>query len=281
VFTQRDGDFDRGLNMSALRRITDENSDRGSDGNKGHICLADSEDRRSIDSPRPPAAGDDIAALGAAVSEGEGAHLVRVAQELGSGTAVRVKKLEAQLEDPDPEVRSRAAVGLGDLNDRNAIAVLRRLLESDDPDFWELGVDGLRQSRERPGWLCLESIARDQISALGHEDPSAHWAASTRLLMMGRTKTMDRLFRAADGHSRSIPAAAAIAFVDAALASIDEREREVMELRLGVKDGRAATPVEVAEVLVMDEDLVRSLESDAWVRIQSPRLYGAIAGNGR
>jgi DNA-directed RNA polymerase sigma subunit (sigma70/sigma32) len=55
----------------------------------------------------------------------------------------------------------------------------------------------------------------------------------------------------------------------------------VMELRLGVKDGRAATPVEVAEVLGMDEDLVRSLESDAWVRIQSPRLYGAIAGNGR
>ncbi len=98
--------------------------------------------------------------------------------------------------------------------------------------------------------------------------------------MMGRTKTMDRLFRAADGHSRSISATAAIAFVDAALASLDKREREVMVLRLGVSDGRAATPDQVAEALGMDEDLVRTLESDAWIRIQSPRSYESIIGTG-
>jgi len=242
--------------------------------------LAESEETPAVDSPRPPGAGDDIAALGAAVSEGEGAHLIRVARELGSDSAARVQRLERQLEDPDEVSRFRAASALGDMNDRNAIAVLRGLLESDDPDAWALGVTGLRQSRERPGWLCLESVARAQIPALGQADSRANWAASTRLLMMGRTKTMDRLFRAADGHSRSIPASAAIAFVRAAMASLDEREREVMELRLGVSDGRASTPEQVAERLEMDEDLVRSLESDAWVRIQSPRPYTAIAGRG-
>ena len=242
--------------------------------------MAESEETPAVDSPRPPGAGDDIAALGAAVSEGEGAHLIRVARELGSDSAARVQRLERQLEDPDEVSRFRAASALGDMNDRNAIAVLRGLLESDDPDAWALGVTGLRQSRERPGGLCLESVARAQIPALGQADSRANWAASTRLLMMGRTKTMDRLFRAADGHSRSIPASAAIAFVRAAMASLDEREREVMELRLGVSDGRASTPEQVAERLEMDEDLVRSLESDAWVRIQSPRPYTAIAGRG-
>lgn len=97
--------------------------------------------------------------------------------------------------------------------------------------------------------------------------------------MMGRTKTMDRLFRAADGHSRSISAKAAIAFVDAALASLHQQEREVMVLRLGVLNGRPATPDEVAEVLGMEEDLVRALESDAWIRIQTPRSYESIIGS--
>jgi hypothetical protein len=164
------------------------------------------------------------------------------------------------------------------LNDRNAIGVLRGLLESDNPDSWALGVSGLRQSRERPGWLCLESVARNQIPALGRGDARAKSTASTRLLMMGRTKTMDRLFRAADGHSRSISAEAAIAFVDAALASLGKQEREVMVLRLGVLNGRPATPDEVADALGMDEDLVRTLESDAWIRIQSPRPYESIIG---
>lgn len=246
--------------------------------------MAESEDTPEIRIPRPvpaPASsGDDIAALGAALSEGEGAHLIRVARELGSDTAARVQLLEAELQDPDSSVRSRAAISLGDLNDRNAIRVLRGLLESDSPDSWALGVSGLRQSRERPGWLCLESVARAQIPALGRADDRTKRAASTRLLMMGRTKTMDRLFRAADGHSRSISATAAIAFVDAALASLDKREREIMVLRLGVSDGRAATPDQVAEALGMDEDLVRTLESDAWIRIQSPRSYESIIGTG-
>ena len=242
--------------------------------------MTESEDTPAIGNPRPAPAGDDIAALGAALSEGEGAHLIRVARELGSDTAARVQRLEVELQDPDTSIRSQAAISLGDLNDRNAIGVLRGLLESDNPDSWALGVNGLRQSRERPGWLCLESVARNQIPALERGDTRAKSNASTRLLMMGRTKTMDRLFRAADGHSRSISATAAIAFVDAALASLDKREREVMALRLGASDGRAATPDQVAEALGMNEDLVRTLESDAWIRIQSPRSYESIIGTG-
>lgn len=240
--------------------------------------MAEPEDTPAIENSRRNAPGDDIAALGAALSEGEGAHLIRVARELGSDTAARVQLLELQLESPDPDTRSRAAIDLGELNDRNAIAVLRRLIEGEDPEQWALGVHGLRQSRERPGWLCLESIARAQIPALADDEPEARLAASTRLLMMGRTKTMDRLFRAADGHSRSIPVEAAVAFVHAALASLDERERDVMELRLGVGNGQAATLDMVAEALGEDEDLVRALESDAWVRIQSPRSYIDITG---
>ena len=240
--------------------------------------MAESEDTSAIGNTSPAPAGDDIAALGAALSEGEGAHLIRVARELGSDTAARVQRLEVELKDPDASIRSRAAISLGDLNERNAIGVLRGLLESDNPDSWALGVSGLRQSRERPGWLCLESVARNQIPALGRGDARAKSAASTRLLMMGRTKTMDRLFRAADGHSRSISAKAAIAFVDAALASLHKQEREVMVLRLGVLNGRPATPDEVADALGMDEDLVRTLESDAWIRIQSPRPYESIIG---
>ena len=240
--------------------------------------MAESEDNNAISDRRPAPVGDDIAALGAAVSEGEGAHLIRVARELGSDTEALVKRLEQQLDDQDPQVRLSAALDLGDLNDRNAIIVLRGLLEGQDPSRWALGVNGLRQSRERPGWLCLESVARAQIPALGTDDERANWAASTRLLMMGRTKTMDRLFRAADGHSRSIPASAAIAFVQAALASLRGQQREVMELRLGINGGSAATPAQVAKTLGFDENLVRTLEAEAWVRIQSPRSYDAVLG---
>ncbi len=52
-----------------------------------------------------------------------------------------------------------------------------------------------------------------------------------------------------------------------------------MVLRLGVLNGRPATPNEVAEALGMDENLVRTLESDAWIRIQSPRSYESIIGS--
>lgn len=109
--------------------------------------MAESEDTPAIGNPRPAPAGDDIAALGAALSEGEGAHLIRVARELGSDTAARVQRLEVELQGPDTSIRSQAAISLGDLNDRNAIGVLRGLLESDNPDAWALGVSGLRQSR--------------------------------------------------------------------------------------------------------------------------------------
>ena len=53
---------------------------------------------------------------------------------------------------------------------------------------------------------------------------------------------------------------------------------EVMELRLGINGGSAATPAQVAKTLGFDENLVRTLEAEAWVRIQSPRSYDAVLG---
>lgn len=223
--------------------------------------------------------------VGPAVAEDEGDHLRRVAEELGAVNLRQVRALKKQLRSPDAAARRSAAAELGLTGGREAVSALRELLEGSDPAGWEVAVHGLRHSRERDGWLCLESVALECVSMLAADDPAVHRPAALRLLMMGRTKTMDRLFRAVDGHSRAISHEAARRFVRAALASLPPEHARVVALRLGVPEGaaeapatrRALTPAEAGAVAGKPVERVRELESEAWAIVQSPRPWSAVA----
>ena len=89
-------------------------------------------------------------------------------------------------------------------------------------------------------------------------------------MAMGRTKMMDRLFRAADGHSRSIPGEVARQFSIDAVATLPTDHQDVMEHRLGLLSGGAATPSDTAKALGVSLDRVRSIELESWQLIHSP-----------
>ena len=216
--------------------------------------------------------------LGPADEEGEGAHLRRVAEELAAAGLPLVRRLLERLRSGELPARRDAAEQLGLLGSRDAVAALRELLEDEDPAGWEVAVHGLRQDKERAGWLCLESVALGCVPKLASKDPAEHRLAAFRLLMMGRTKTMDRLFRAADGHSRAIPQEAARRFVRLAVSSLPPEHALVMSLRLGAADGRSRTPPEAAAATGLPEERVRELEAEAWAMVQSPRPYEALRG---
>ena len=223
--------------------------------------------------------------LGPALAEDEGDHLRRVADELGAVNLGRVRDLKKLLRSRDAGARRSAAAELGQTGGREAVSALRALLEGSDPVGWEVAVHGLRHSRERDGWLCLESVALECVSMLASDNPAVHGPAATQLLMMGRTKTMDRLFRAVDGHSRAIPRDAAVRFVRAALSSLPPEHARVVSLRLGVPGGagkgaatvRALTPAEAGAVAGESAERVREFEAEAWAIVQSPRPWSALA----
>ncbi len=220
------------------------------------------------------------APLGKTAGEGEAEHLRRVAEELGGANSGSLIELQTGLTDPDASHRRTAAAGLGALGDRNAIALLRGLLEGDRPDEWELAVHGLRQSKDRSGWLCLESVAVDLLSTL--DRPFEEPRHAFRLLVMGRTKTMDRLFRATDGHSRTIPGASALKFSKVAVSSIPDEMSRVMAMRLGIENGLRtvpSTPEEVSTETGLNLETVRQLEAKGWESVQRPRLYREIRRN--
>ena len=227
--------------------------------------------------PRKPSGADPVyVPLGPVLGEDESGHLHRVAAELAAGNAARVQILRERLKSAQGAAQLATAAELGSLGGRDAIGALRELLEGPDPASWELAVYGLRQAKGRDGWLCLESVAQESVPDLTADDAAKGRAAALRLLMMGRTKTMDRLFRAADGHSRSIPQKAAQAFIAAALSSIPPDQARVMSLRLGAADGRSRTPAEVAAATGLSVERVRELESVAWATVQSPRPWSAL-----
>ena len=205
--------------------------------------------------------------------EPEAAHLRRIAQELAGANRPITVRLAAELRRGDLADRFGAAVQLGRLGDRESIQALRLLLESDEASDWQVAVHGLRSARDRSGWLCLEGVAQDSIRDLADSSPAVHRPAALRLLTMGRTKTMDRLFRAIDGHSRSIPAEAARHFVGVALASLPNIESQVLTLRLGYPSGHGHTTAEVAAQIGVSEDAARRLEARGWERVQSPRSW--------
>jgi hypothetical protein len=214
--------------------------------------------------------------LGRTASEDEGGHLRRVAEELGGANSDAVIHLRRQLDARDESARMAAAARLGTMGDRYAIAELRALLESNEPRRWELAVHGLRQNRDRAGWLCLESVALDHLDTLASSENGRPPLHALRLLVMGRTKTMDRLFRAADGHSRSIPKSAAVNFTRAAVRSVPRDMSRVMAMRLGVPGGVPATPEAVSAATGLSIEDVRALEARAWETVQRPRAYAEI-----
>ncbi len=212
--------------------------------------------------------------------EGEAEHLRRVANELGGANTRSLAVLQTRLIHGEPDDRRSAAAALGNLGDRNAISLLRGLLEGENPDDWELAVHGLRQSRDRAGWLCLESVAIDLLPTL--ENASTEPRHAFRLLVMGRTKTMDRLFRAIDGHSRAIPAPAALNFATVAVSSVPGDLSRVMSLRLGIENGVAVSPSapeQISSLTGQSLELVRRLEAAAWETMQQPRQYVEIWRN--
>ncbi len=218
--------------------------------------------------------------LGRTEEEDEAEHLRRMADELGGANSTSLAALRTSLAEGDIKEKRAAAASLGTLGDRNAIALLRGLLEGENPHNWELAVHGLRQSKDRAGWLCLESVALDLLPALEHE---SQWSEHAfRLLVMGRTKTMDRLFRAIDGHSRAISATAAINFSNVAVSSVPSDLSVVMGMRLGLHNGAVvnpSSPEQISQSTGLTLETVRRVEAEAWEAVQRPRRYREIRRN--
>ena len=202
--------------------------------------------------------------------ESEGAHLRRVASELSGSGEERIAQLRGMLGSRKMGDRIAATLELGENGSQKAVQVLRDLLVSNDEKSWQLAIHGLRSGGAREGWLCLESIAQDDAGHLGSTDKYTANTAFKRLMAMGRTKMMDRLFRAADGHSRSIPGAVARQFSINAIATLPDQHRGVLELRLGLIHDSAATPTDTASSLGIELGQVRALELEAWQSIHSP-----------
>jgi hypothetical protein len=168
--------------------------------------------------------------------------------------------------------RIMGARELGANGSLRAIQVLRDMLASVDENAWKLAIHGLRTGGSREGWLCLEGIAQEDAKQLESADEDATSLSFKRLMAMGRTKMMDRLFRAADGHSRLIPGDIAKKFSQNAVDTLPQSQRNVMELRLGLTNGASATPSDTATSLGLDLDQVRALELQGWQSIHSPLL---------
>ncbi|MDP7090150.1 MAG: HEAT repeat domain-containing protein [Dehalococcoidia bacterium] len=218
----------------------------------------------------PTAETSGITRLSMIESETEGAHLRRVADELSGSGEERISQLHATLAHRDPGERVTAARELGKIGSIRAIQLLRDLLVSSHEDSWRLAIHGLRTGGSREGWLCLEGVAHDDAVQLAYANERASNISFKRLMAMGRTKMMDRLFRAADGHSRSIPGEVARQFSIDAVATLPTDHQDVMEHRLGLLSGGAATPSDTAKALGVSLDRVRSIELESWQLIHSP-----------
>jgi hypothetical protein len=206
-------------------------------------------------------------------SETEGAHLRRVADELSGSGEERIARLRGMLTSRIMDERITAALELGKNGSIKAIQLLRELLVSSDENSWSLAIHGLRTGGAREGWMCLEAVAQDDATQLGSGSDRESDISFRRLMAMGRTKMMDRLFRAADGHSRSIPGDVARQFSVDAVATLPDQHRSVMELRLGLvglTNGASATPADTAQVLGIGLNEARSLELEGWQSIHSP-----------
>ncbi|MCZ6538338.1 MAG: hypothetical protein O6922_00735 [Chloroflexi bacterium] len=202
--------------------------------------------------------------------ESEGAHLRRVASELSGSGKERIAHLRRMLKSRRRGDQISAAVTLGKNGSQKAVQVLRDLLVSGDERSWRLAIHGLRSGGAREGWLCLESVALEDAGQLASTDNRRANTAFKRLMAMGRTKMMDRLFRAADGHSKSISGDVARQFSANAVATLSDLHRNVLELRLGLFVGAAATPAETAFGLGIGLGEVRALEREAWQSIHAP-----------
>ncbi|MEE8047138.1 MAG: hypothetical protein V3T49_09865 [Dehalococcoidia bacterium] len=222
-----------------------------------------------------------ITRLSRTESETEGAHLRRVADELSGSGEERIAYLKSMLASRHIGERVSAARDLGKIGSLKAIYVLREMLTSQDENSWKLAIHGLRTGGSREGWLCLEGVAQDDAWQLAPGDREGGGTAENkrasdisfrRIMAMGRTKMMDRLFRAADGHSRSIPGNVAKQFSIDAIATLPALHKSVMELRLGLgaDNDASATPSDTAWALGMALNEVRTLELEGWQSIHSP-----------
>lgn len=218
----------------------------------------------------PTAETSGITRLSRTNDETEGAHLRRVADELSGSGDEALAKLRAKLSSRDFSERVTAARELGKIGSLKAIQLLRDLLVSSDEGSWRLAIHGLRTGGSREGWLCLEGIAQDDSTQLASENSRLSEMSFKRLMAMGRTKMMDRLFRAADGHSRSIPGDIAKKFSNDAVETLPDTQRNVMQHRLGLLNGASATPSDTAEALGISLNSVRALELQGWQAIHSP-----------
>jgi hypothetical protein len=218
----------------------------------------------------PTAETSGITRLSKTETETEGAHLRRVAEELSGSGEEQLAALKAKLSSREFSDRIPAARELGKIGSLKAIQLLRDLLASSDEGSWRLAIYGLRTGGSREGWLCLEGVAEEDAAQLGSDNKRLSDVSFRRLMAMGRTKMMDRLFRAADGHSRSIPGVIAKQFSIDAVSTLPDANRNVMQHRLGLVNGASATPAATAEILGIALNDVRALELDGWRAIHSP-----------
>ena len=206
-------------------------------------------------------------------SETEGDHLRRVAYELSGSGEERLGKLRSMLSSRDSDEQVVAARELGKIGSLKAIQMLRDLLVSSHEVSWKLAIHGLRLGGSREGWLCLEGVAQEDSYQLASDNQRLSDISFRRLMAMGRTKMMDRLFRAADGHSRSIPGDIAKKFSVDAVATLPAMHKSVMEHRLGLMNGASATPSDTAAALGIELSKARTLELESWQAIHAPTEF--------
>jgi len=231
---------------------------------------SNTQDQPSTHVNPPTAETSGITRLSRTETETEGAHLRRVAEELSGSGEEQLARLLAKLSSREIPDRISAAHELGKIGSLKAIQMLRDLLVSSHESSWQIAIHGLRTGGSREGWMCLEGVAEEDAVQLASPNKRLAVLSFKRLMAMGRTKMMDRLFRAADGHSRSIPGEVAKRFSIDAVATLPEDHRGVMEHRLGLLNGASATPSDTASALGFDLNRVRSLELESWQEIHSP-----------
>jgi HEAT repeat protein len=129
--------------------------------------------------------------------------------------------LDLLANDPDPEIRRYAAVGLGQTGDVRAVPVLLSALQSGDA---RLSLSAIESLGELPARESVEAL----IEALRSADPTVRLAAAAALGRIGDARAAEPLFELAAPHGGGVPPEVRIATASALVQLGDDRGIEAL-----------------------------------------------------